>query len=69
MTLLSFLCYKSKSNEIFTKNEPYISFLNNRIFNKFGGRLGNNITQLANIIVIAIAYKHNIKFNVTPLNI
>jgi len=46
-----------------------ISFLNNRIFNKFGGRLGNNITQLANIIVIAIAYKHNIKFNVTPLNI
>ena len=32
-----------------------ISFRNNRIFNKFGGRLGNNITQLANIIVIAIA--------------
>ena len=46
-----------------------ISFLNNRIFNKFGGRLGNNIIQLANIIVIAIAYKHNIKFNVTHLNI
>ena len=29
---------------------------------KFCGRLGNNISQLANIISIAIAYKHNIKF-------
>jgi hypothetical protein len=34
------------------------------IFNKLFGRLGNNIMQLSNIIDIAIAYKHNIKFNV-----
>ena len=38
------------------------------IFNNFGGRLGNNIKQLSNIIHIAIAYKHNIKFNVRKLN-
>lgn len=34
------------------------------IFNNFYGRLGNNIIQICNIIHIAIAYKHNIKFNV-----
>ena len=33
------------------------------ISNEFCGRLGNNIIQLANIIDIAIAYKHNIKIN------
>ena len=38
------------------------------IFNKLFGRLGNNIIQLANIIDIAIAYKHNIKINVKKLN-
>ena len=34
------------------------------ILNKYGGRLGNNIVQLSNIINIAITYKHNIIFNV-----
>jgi len=34
------------------------------IFNKWFGRLGNNIIQISNVIHIAIAYKHNIKFNV-----
>ena len=38
------------------------------IFNKLFGRLGNNIIQPANIIDIAIAYKHNIKINVKKLN-
>ena len=38
------------------------------IFNNLFGRLGNNIIQLSNIIDIAIAYKHNIKFNVKKLN-
>ena len=33
------------------------------IINSWYGRLGNNIQQLSNIIHIAIAYKHNIKFN------
>jgi hypothetical protein len=37
------------------------------IFNNLGGRLGNNIKQLSNIIDIAIAYKHNIKINVKNL--
>lgn len=52
---------------IFLQKMNPIPFLNNRIFNKLGDRLGNNIIQLANIIVIAIAiaYKHNIKFK-TP---
>lgn len=34
------------------------------ILNAYYGRLGNNITQLSNIIDIAIVYKHNIKINV-----
>jgi hypothetical protein len=34
------------------------------ILNHFYGRLGNNIIQISNIIHIAIACKHNIKFNV-----
>uniref|UniRef100_A0A6C0BTS0 Glycosyltransferase n=1 Tax=viral metagenome TaxID=1070528 RepID=A0A6C0BTS0_9ZZZZ len=34
------------------------------IVKEFIGMLGNNIIQLSNIIDIAIAYKHNIKFNV-----
>ena len=34
------------------------------LFNQLYGRLGNNIIQLSNMIHIAIAYKHNIKFNV-----
>ena len=34
------------------------------ILNGWYGRLGNNIIQLSNIINIAIAYKHNIIFNV-----
>ena len=37
------------------------------ILNKYFCRLGNNIIQLRNIIDIAIAYKHNIKFNVKKL--
>ena len=37
------------------------------IYNRFFGRLGNNIMQLRNIISIAIAYKHNIKINVKKL--
>ena len=37
------------------------------IFDKWIGRLGNNIIQLSNIIDIAIAYKHNIKINVKNL--
>ena len=38
------------------------------ILNAYFGRLGNNIMQLSNIIDIAIAYKHNIKFNVEKLH-
>jgi hypothetical protein len=34
------------------------------ILNSWYGQLGNNIIQLANIIHIAITYKHNIKINV-----
>lgn len=34
------------------------------VLNNWYGRLGNNIAQLSNIIAIAIAYKHNIVFNV-----
>ena len=34
------------------------------ILNGFCGRLGNNITQISNMIDIAIYYKHNIIFNV-----
>jgi hypothetical protein len=37
------------------------------IFNNLYGRLGNNIIQLSNIIHIAIAYKHNIKFNIKKI--
>jgi hypothetical protein len=32
------------------------------IFEKWRGRLGNNITQLSNLIDIALFYKHNISF-------
>lgn len=35
------------------------------IVNQWGGRLGNNIIQLSNIIDIALTYKHNISFNTT----
>jgi hypothetical protein len=34
------------------------------IFNEWYGRLGNNILQLSHAMAIAIAHKHNIKFNV-----
>jgi len=37
------------------------------ILERLSGRLGNNISQLSNIIDIAIAHKHNIKFNVKIL--
>ena len=35
------------------------------IFEKWCGRLGNNIIQLSNVIDIALFYKHNICFKTT----